>query len=419
MSFKEMLLKLKKSLVDTNSDERTKVADSLVSSAKELAKALDSSIDELIQRKHELEDEVESLKKHQKKPTTILDDKVDTFIEWYYKNMVKDHYTDIGEYHKPREMRNFIEKMAVWYELRYPDYEINRLMHCSGQEPTEVNNVMFRDNQYISDLLGNDSDIKDLDWDEFYNAHAFISSLSAEERGYFTKPKYYNLRNGEARLKLTPTGIIQDVEMLRTLPLWLNDNERVNIDKEFKGKHIEELVKFFKERASGTGVYKSLQEIVNNYNNQLYQKEEMLNCVMYRIIERGGNRIGPRRAFLFAKEFGRNIDIPMMYAVDRTDPGLRLFINEYLKSGGTKDLMCYVGYFSNTNKKGKLDMVSIQDLILTQSNNVATFYTPEETELHQRLVNVLSSQVDQSLVKQEEVKRLRLERKLERRIGEI
>ena len=31
--------------------------------------------------------------------------------------------------------------------------------------------------------------------------------------------------------------------------------------------------------------------------------------VMYRIIERGGNRMGPRRGFLFAKEFGRNIDI--------------------------------------------------------------------------------------------------------------
>lgn len=409
MSFIEKLLNMKKSIVGTDSAERTKGADSLESSAQ----VLDSSIESLIQRKRELKDEVENFKKYQKKPTTVLDDKVNSFIEWYYNNMVKGHYTDIGENHQSRKMRDFIEKMAVWYELRYPDYEINRLMHCSGQEPTEVNKVMFRDNQYINDLLGADSNIKNLNWNEFYNAHAFISSLPAEERGYFTKPKYYNLRNGEARLKLTPTGIIQDVEMLRTLPLWLNDNERENIDKEFKGKHIEELVKLLKERASGTGVYKSLQEIVNNYNNQLYQKEEMLNCVMYRIIERGGNRIGPRRAFLFAKEFGRNIDIPMMYAVDRTDPGLRLFMNEYIKSGGSKDLECYVGYFSRGSKKEKLDNVTIQDLILTLWNDAATFYTPEEDELHQRLVNVIASQVDQEVVKQEEVKRLRLERKLE------
>ena len=58
---------------------------------------------------------------------------------------------------------------------------------------------------------------------------------------------------------------------------------------------------------------------------------------MYRIIERGGNRFGPRRAFLFAKEFGRNIDVPMMYGVDTSDPGLRYFMNEYLKAGGNPE----------------------------------------------------------------------------------
>lgn len=120
--------------------------------------------------------------------------------------------------------------------------------------------------------------------------------------------------------------------------------------------------------------------------------------------------------FIFlAKEFRRNIDIPMMYAVDRSDPGLRLFMNEYIKSGGSKDLECYVGYFSRASKKEKLDTISVQDLILTQNNNAATFYTPEEDELHQRLVNAIASQVDNELVKQEEVKRLRLERKLVKR----
>ena len=45
-----------------------------------------------------------------------LDAKVDDYIEWNYENMVKGHYTDIGEYWVPIELRNFIEKMAVWYE---------------------------------------------------------------------------------------------------------------------------------------------------------------------------------------------------------------------------------------------------------------------------------------------------------------
>lgn len=342
-----------------------------------------------------------------------LDDKVDAFIDWYFKNMVKGHYTDIGEYHKPKDMRNFIEKMAVWYELRYPDYEINRLMYCCGQEQINIDDVMFRNNPYVNDLLDEESDTKELDWDEFYNTNVFIKSLPWEERYVFAKPRYRDIvylkpESRNAHLHLTKNGI---VEMADDVSVW---TDGVIKDEELKGLHVRKVVELFKERGKKLPESNELEKAIESADNWIYQKEEMLNCVMYRIIERGGNRIGPRRAFLFAKEFGRNIDIPMMYAVDRSDPGLRLFMNEYIKSGGSKDLECYVGYFSRASKKEKLDTVTIQDLILTLWNNAATFYTPEEDELHQRLVNAIASQVDHELVKQEEVKRLRLERKLEK-----
>ena len=70
--------------------------------------------------------------------------------------------------------------------------------------------------------------------------------------------------------------------------------------------------------------------------------------------------------------------------------------------------------FQELLKKEKVDTISIQELILTQNNNAATFYTPEETELHQRIVNAISSAVDHEVVRKEEVKLLRLERKLEK-----
>ena len=147
------------------------------------------------------------------------------------------------------------------------------------------------------------------------------------------------------------------------------------------------------------------------YHKQCYSKEELLNCFMYRIMERGGIRLGPRRAFLFAKEFERDIDIPMMYGVDFSDPGLRRFLNEYMKAGGSKDLECYIGYFSRTKQEKSLNTISIQELILTQPNDALTFYTKEEDELHQRLIHALASQVNQEELKKEEVKKLRLERK--------
>lgn len=343
-----------------------------------------------------------------------LDDKVDVFIDWYFKNMVKGNYTDIGEYHFPRRMRDFIEKMAVWYELRYPDYEINRLMHCCGQEQTNINDVMFRNNLYVNDLLDENSDAKELDWDEFYNASVFIKSLPFDERCLLSRPWYSSItyliptEKAPFNLYLTRNGFVKKSENVSE---WTNS---IVTDEELIGLHVRKVVELFKNRGINLPENSDLEEIIMNVDKQIYCKEEMLNCVMYRIIERGGNRIGPRRAFLFAKEFGRNIDIPMMYAVDHSDPGLRLFMNEYIKAGGSKDLECYVGYFSRASKKEKLDTISVQNLILTQNNNAATFYTPEEDELHQRLVNVIASQVDQEVVKQEEVKRLRLERKLEK-----
>ncbi len=342
-----------------------------------------------------------------------LDAKVDDFIDWYFKSMVKGNYTDIVEYHAPREMRDLIEKIAVWYELRYPSYEINRLMPGSGQEQISVNDVMFRNNPYVNELLDENLDAKELDWNDFYNTNVFMKSLPWEERCYFTKPRYrdivyLNPNSRVAYLHLTKNGF---VEMAEDVTDYTNS---VIKDEELTGLNVRDVVKLFKEKGIELPENNELEKTIKEANKWIEQKEGILDCAMYRIIERGGNRIGPRRAFLFAKEFGRNIDIPMMYAVDRSDPGLRLFMNEYIKSGGSKDLECYVGYFSRASKKEKLDTISVQDLILTQNNDAATFYTPEEDELHQRLVNAIASQVDYELVKQEEVRRLRLERKLEK-----
>lgn len=342
-----------------------------------------------------------------------LDDKVDEFIDWYFKNMVKGNYTDIGEYHFPRKMRDLIEKIAVWYELRYPSYEINRLMPGSGQEQINVNDVMFRNNPYVNELLDENSDVKELDWDDFYNVNVFMKSLPWEERCYFSKPRYrdivyLNPYSRVAHLHLTKNGSVEIAEDITGF------TKSAIKDEELTGLNVRDVVKLFKDKGIELPENNELEKAIKEADKWIQQKEGILDCAMYRIIERGGNRIGPRRAFLFAKEFGRSIDIPMMYAVDYSDPGLRLFMNEYIKAGGSKDLKCYVGYFSRASKNEKVYTTTIQDLILTQNNNAATIYTPEEHELHQRIVNAIASQVDHEVVRQEEVKQLRLERKLEK-----
>ena len=308
-------------------------------------------------------------------------------------------------------MRDFIEKMAVWYELRYPDYEINIMMPGSTLELIDINQLMFTKNEYINGKLNDNSEIKNLEWDKFYNTKAFINSLSWDERRLF-KPRYkdivyWDYKNSMAHLHLTRNGFIEMADEMEHITHCNNEY--------LKGKNIKEIVRMLKEEGVKFPENSEFEKAIKDYDNWCYQKEEMLNCVMYRIIERGRNRIGPRRAFLFAKEFGRNIDIPMMYGVNKSDPGLRLFMNEYIKAGGSKNLKCYVNYFSRTSKYEKLSTTTIQDLIMFKD------YTPEEKELHQKLVNSISSLInqeellkEQEKIKKEEVKKLRLQRKIKK-----
>lgn len=63
--------------------------------------------------------------------------------------------------------------------------------------------------------------------------------------------------------------------------------------------------------------------------------------------------------------------------------------------------------YEQEQKVKKMDTVSVGEMLKTHHNNCVTKYTPEETALHQRMGNALANQVVQ-----EEVKQLRLQRKL-------
>ena len=58
--------------------------------------------------------------------------KIAKFIKWYKNNLYD------GKYRSPKEIINFIEKIAVWYELRYPEYEIAKTLSSVYKEKKDV-----------------------------------------------------------------------------------------------------------------------------------------------------------------------------------------------------------------------------------------------------------------------------------------
>lgn len=317
-----------------------------------------------------------------------LDDKVENFIEWYKKNKVIGYYTEIGEFNEPKRLRDFIEKMAVWYELRYPVYEVNRLMPGSNQELKEINSIMFYNNNAINKLMYQTNNIIDINWFEFYNFDRFIKSLSSEEACFLDDPDfecliYVGINGINTHYHVNKYGIIEEAEQLGLATKYQIRNEDV------EGRSLYYLLNTLKQLNIKIPKNNELENKIKYYEINKKSKEEILNCVMYRIIERGGNRIGPRRGFIFAKEFNLNINIPMRYGIDYSDPGLYDFINEYINAGGTKELVCISNYFSREKKNQFLGTEKIIDIINRAVNYYSIGYSDYDKEQYKLVKSIL------------------------------
>ena len=185
---------------------------------------------------------------------------------------------------------------------------------------------------------------------------------------------------------MTPNGFVESI---------LDCNDSFLLNKCDRSTHITDVVGFSE---SSIDVYiNATKESVKNsilfYYKSAFVKQEVLNCAMYKLVLNQNTKFGTLRSLLFAKEFGLDIDVPMIYGVER-DNYVRQEINFYLKFGGSKDLVCYRNYFDERYKNGEepLEMKSIADMI----KDYCGIYTDEEKFLQQKLCDVLSSKVSSS-----------------------
>ena len=276
--------------------------------------------------------------------------------------------------------------MAVWYELRYPEYEINRLMPGSTQEMKKINSIMFYENNEINKVLNPTNNLIDINWFEFYNFDRFIKSLPADEASFLWEPDlggliYLGINGIQTHYHVNKHGIIEEAEQLGLATKYQIRNEDV------EGRSLYYFLNTLKQLNIKLPKDNELENKIDYYEINKKAKEEILNCVMYRIIERGGNRIGPRRAFMFAKEFNLDINVPMRYGIDHSDPGLYHFISEYIKAGGTKDLVCISNYFSREKKNKLIDTITINDIY----HNALKFYAMGFRENGEELYKLIKS----------------------------
>lgn len=265
-----------------------------------------------------------------------------------YKQVKKniEHFIDAHSYDidKPKDeakqdIRNFIEKMSVWFELRYPDSEIKRMFNESNTE-ADLTTEIFYNNPHLADILKNSMTEIDLKWHAFYNYDAFYASLSEEEKRFIKEPCYpdlvYLYRGKVDHVHLSPEGYVEMYESTTISSGYIS-----SVTSEYKDCHIEKFIKILEEKGKHIDTNSEVYKAINLYDNQNRLRNNMIECVMYRIMMRGDKRESAlRRSYLFAKEFcPMEIDFLADYAVVYDDLELLRFMRNDLGSSVIEDKM--------------------------------------------------------------------------------
>ena len=323
--------------------------------------------------KKKLEELKEKLIKKDKKDqkVTDLNQKINDFI-LNYRQATKSNPQMFAS---PKSIRHLIDKVAIWYELRYPDYDVNRIIPMGLIDGTQSSQEMFEHNPMYQGEENN--------WQDFCNYETFINALPVLERLYLKDLNYpqivyldveekgINPETGrpivvkvpQAHLHLTKDGHVEQAEFLETI----NGTKPEGLV--LKGKSLKEAVEELEHHGIIIPKKSEAKNVIRIHQIMEKTKEGILDCAMYEIIERGGSKLGPRRGLLFASELERDIDIPMKYGIDysNTDALMNL-IETYIELGGKKDLECYEGYFYHP-KNTELNTQSLQNIVSVIDNS--------------------------------------------------
>ena len=191
-----------------------------------------------------------------------------------YKKVKKniEHFIETHSYDvdKPKEeakqdIRNFIEKMAIWFELRYPDSEIKKIFGHTNTE-IDITTEIFCKNPNLADILKNSITEIDLKWNDFYNYDAFYASLTEDEKRFIKEPCYPDLvflyRGKVDHVHLSPEGYVEMYEST------FYSSFISSVTNEYKDCHIERFIEILEEKGKPIDCNSEAYKAINSYDNQ-------------------------------------------------------------------------------------------------------------------------------------------------------
>lgn len=335
-----------------------------------------------------------------------IDQKIEDYFEWYEENILQYKCSASERNKELQNLKKLINKFVVWYEIRYPNYELSRKIPFYYDDNSREMNEILKEQKQVPN---------DFDWSTFYDKKVFLKSLSQEEKELISGDRYNRrmkdlwFENQDDRFYRIQLTISNKFNVTKAFMPYFSSGDSLS-KEELQGKSIDEAIQ----------ILKSYRCVLNDRDNDFFQYQKNLrenphkifDVIMYSMIKSGGRYTGPRRALLFAQEFHLNMDIPMSYGVISDDENTLYLIDEYLKNGGHEDLICCVDYFRKDKKVMPLNDIIEKFLNDEPSYEVQREISSRKYDLEEQLVTILNSQINFEELENERIRKYRIERKL-------
>ena len=317
--------------------------------------------------------------KKTKNDTILLSNKIECLL-----NEISEDDYEYDDYKK------LVEIMKNWYILRYPDEYINYFF--GKREKYSINDEVFWGTKK-----------PDMDFFDILNAKVFFNTLNPRYKRYLGKVRYLSSLSIRVDcihecLLLSKKGTITASSMLwnyegKNIKELYNDiiNGKVTVD-DIKYCEDNKLKQTFLWKLRNT-----LEEAIDVYDAGVNNKNKVFDCVIYSLMNYWNLEIGAKRALLFAEEFKRDINVPLVYAATNSD---KEFINYYLMLGGDINIECYKDYIRKDYNK-----IPLKDIMNKYS--ISNY----EKEMFKRIITLIKNSLPKDIEKNE-IKQKRIERKL-------
>ena len=296
-------------------------------------------------------------------------------------------------YLEDKEILNSIQKMAIWFEFKYPNGVLYDMYHDLKLENypylelpinSQVLNILTKELLKTIFSLNNYSDN--------FPFSNYIDLIHDEIFDLLNRPKFENNNRtyllGLKGLNFSTKGKILGDDNFKRAKKYIK-----GLDDSYIGKDVSSIFPLISEDYAN-----ELKKDLKYYHQKLQLKELLLNSVLYQIIKNGGGEYGAIRGYLFAKEFKLDINIPFKYITINTP---KKFINEYLENEESilKELYIELPKTSEDSRIEKEKKNELKRKILILLKNDLKKYEQEMLKLKEER-------------DREEIKRCRLERNL-------